>query len=339
MTESISKEKEGYEEVASGVKPSIVTVGCGGAGCNTLSRMETHGISGSDTVAVNTDAQDLLNTDADKKLLIGKDLTGGLGTGANPDVGRKAALENEDDIKEILSGYDLAFITYGLGGGTGTGAGPIVASAASRMDTLAVSIVTLPFAAEGEKKSENASNGLSDLRENSDTTIVVPDDKLLQIAPELSLSEAFDLADSVLMDTISGITEMVSKPGLINLDFEDVRTTFEMGDMGVLGFGEYSGRDRAEMAAKEALDNPLLDMDIKNARRALISVVGEPGMSLEEAEGITGMISEELHPDAQVAWGARVTDSMNDSVKVMIVVSEANISGNGQALDLGLKRI
>ncbi|MFP4006123.1 MAG: cell division protein FtsZ, partial [Candidatus Hadarchaeia archaeon] len=281
MTESVSQESEEYSEYASGAKPKIVTVGCGGAGCNTLSRMEKSGISGSDTIAINTDAQDLLNTEADKKVLIGKKLTKGLGTGANPDVGRKAAMENEGDLREILSGYDLVFLTYGLGGGTGTGAGPVVASVASRVGTLAVSIVTLPFEAEGKKKSQNASEGLSRLRENSDTTILVPDDKLLEIAPDLSLAEAFELADSVLMDTIAGITEMMSKPGLINLDFEDIRTTFEDGDMGVLGFGEYGGQNRAKMAVKEALNNPLLDMDIKNAKKALISVVGEPGMSLE----------------------------------------------------------
>ncbi|KXA89942.1 hypothetical protein AKJ40_02230 [candidate division MSBL1 archaeon SCGC-AAA259M10] len=338
MTESTSEVEEDYEGLSKETQPSILVLGCGGAGCNTVSHMAEEDLDNVKLVAVNTDAQDLIHSDAEEKILIGREITGGLGTGSNLEKGEKSALENKETLKEVLSGYELVFLTCGMGGGTGAGAGPVIADIAKGLGALTVGVVTLPFKSEGEIRNKNSIEGLFNFREAADTTIVIPDDKLLEIAPDLSLEEAFKLADSVLVDTITGITELMSETGLINLDFEDVRTTFEDGDMGVVGFGEASGVNRAERTVDKAIENPLMDMKVENAKRALISITGSEDMTLDEAEKVTGIVSEKLQPDAKVAWGARISEDLTNTVMVMLIVSGAEkLEGRDEVVDLGLE--
>lgn len=322
--ENNSEPVEGDEKLEEALKEArarIVAVGCGGAGGNTISRMMEVGIEGAESIALNTDAQDLLYATADKKLLIGRETTGGLGAGNDPSKGEEAALEDEENIKDYLHHADLVFITCGLGGGTGTGSAPVVAEAAKRLGALTVGVVTLPFSVEGKRRSRNAEMGLKKLREVSDTVVVVPNDKLLQVAPDLPIPAAFKVADQLLMDSIKGITELITKPGLINLDFADVRTVLEDGDVAMIGIGESDTDDRAQKAATEALNSPLLDVDVTGAQGALVNVTGSPDMSLEEAESIVGQVSEALDPEAQVSWGAQVSDDLKEAVKVMVILS------------------
>ncbi len=313
--------EQNLEEVYEEARARIVAVGCGGAGGNTISRMMEVGIEGAETLALNTDAQDLLYATADQKLLIGRECTGGLGAGNDPSKGEEAARENEDEIKDHLHGSDLVFITCGLGGGTGTGSAPVVAEVAKRMDALTVGVVTLPFSVEGKRRSRNAEKGLKELREVSDTVIVIPNDKLLEVAPDLPIPAAFKVADQLLMDSIKGVTELIAKPGLINLDFADVRTVLEDGGVAMIGIGESDTEERAEESVEEALNSPLLDVDVTGARGALVNVTGSPDMSLDEAEGIVGRVSEALDPEAPISWGAQVSDDMKKAVKVMVILS------------------
>lgn len=330
-----------YEQIARETQPDILVIGCGGAGCNTINHMaEEEELESVERIAVNTDAQDLIHTKANQKILIGRETTGGIGTGSDSEKGKAAAREDKEKIEEIIEGHDIVFLTCGLGGGTGTGAGPIIADISKSVDALTVGVVTLPFESEGEKRVKNASDGLAEFEQNSDTTIFVPDDKLLEIAPDLSLEEAFKLADSVLVDTISGIIKLVSETGLINLDFEDVRATFENGGIGMVGFGEGSGKDRSLEAVTEALENPLLEMEIENAERALISITGSPNLRLDEAETIAGNISERLSPNAQVAWGARISNDLEEAVMINLIVSETkDLVESNENVDLGLESL
>lgn len=312
---------EDLEQALREAKARIVAVGCGGAGGNTISRMMEVGIEGAETLALNTDAQDLLYATADQKLLIGREATGGLGAGNDPSKGEEAAREDEDKLKDYLHQADMVFVTCGLGGGTGTGASPVVAEVAKRLGALTVGVVTLPFSVEGKRRSRNAESGLQKLREVADTVIVIPNDKLLKVAPDLPIPAAFKVADQLLMDSIKSITELIAKPGLINLDFADVRTVLGGGGVAMIGIGESDTEDRAEEAATEALNSPLLDVDITGASGALVNVKGSPDMSLDEAEGIVGKVSEALDPEAQVSWGAQVSDDLKKTVKVMVILS------------------
>lgn len=312
---------EELEEALRQARARIVSVGCGGAGGNTTSRMMEVGIRGADTLALNTDAQDLLYATADEKILVGRETTGGLGAGNDPTKGEEAAREDEDELKNHLHESDLVFITCGLGGGTGTGSAPVVAEVAKRLGALTVGVVTLPFSVEGKRRSRNAERGLKNLREVADTVIVIPNDKLLEVAPDLPIPAAFKVADQLLMDSIKGITELITKPGLINLDFADVRTVLQDGDVAMIGIGESDSEDRAAEAANEALNSPLLDVDVTGARGALVNVTGSPDMSLDEAESIVGRVSEALDPEAQVSWGAQVSDELKKAVKVMVILS------------------
>ncbi|KXB05019.1 cell division protein FtsZ [candidate division MSBL1 archaeon SCGC-AAA382A03] len=312
---------EELEQALREARARIVAVGCGGAGGNTISRMMEVGIQGAETIALNTDAQDLLYATADKKLLIGREATGGLGAGNDPSKGEEAAKENEEELKDYLADSDLVFITCGLGGGTGTGSAPIVAEVAKRLGALTVVVVTLPFSVEGKRRSRNAEIGLKKLREVADTVIVIPNDKLLEVAPDLPIPAAFKVADQLLMDSIKGITELIAKPGLINLDFADVATVLKGNGVAMIGIGESDTDSRAEEAAEEALNSPLLDVDVTGARGALVNVTGSPDMSLDEAESIVGRVSEALDPEAQVSWGAQVSDDLKKAVKVMVILS------------------
>ncbi|MFH0955568.1 MAG: cell division protein FtsZ [Candidatus Micrarchaeota archaeon] len=304
----------------------IRVVGCGGGGCNTVERMSEVGITGAETFAVNTDAQDLLSTHADHKLLIGRKLTRGLGAGSNPSVGEAAAKESLQDLQDALENSDLIFITCGMGGGTGTGSAPVIAEVAKQMNALTVAVVTLPFTVEGKRRMENAMEGLTKLRKNADTIIVIPNDKILEIAPDLPVNAAFKVADEVLTNAVKGITEMVTKPGLINLDFADLRTILDKGGAAMIGLGESETEEASEARALEAVENaltsPLLDVDITDASRALVNVVGGTDMTLREAEMIVETVSEKIHPDAHIIWGAMIDDKLaKNKVQAMVVIA------------------
>ncbi len=323
MSASFNSTQDEFGQTPPEVQPSILTIGCGGAGGNTISRIFKSGLKGVRTIAVNTDAQDLLQVNADKKILIGRSITGGLGAGADPKVGKEAAVEEEDALRKAISDYELVFVTYGLGGGTGTGSGPVISEIAKATGALVVGIVTLPFGAEGEKRNKNANKGLSELRRFADTVIVIHDDKLLEVAPDLSLEQAFEMADKTLMNTINGIIELMTEPGLINLGLNDVKTIFRDGGIGVVGFGEASGEDRAFESAKEALNNPLLDIEVKNARKALVSVIGCPDMTLGEAEKVAETVEGEMSPDCYISFGARVSDNLEEIIRSMVIITGA----------------
>ncbi len=332
----------------------IRVVGVGGGGCNTVERMSEVGIHGAQTIAVNTDAQDLLSCVADKKMLIGQQLTRGLGSGSNPSVGENAAKESEEELVEELENCDLVFITCGMGGGTGTGAAPYIAQLAKEeLNALTVAVVTIPFTVEGKKRMENAMEGLDKMRKFADTIIIIPNDKVLEIAPDLPLNAAFKVADEVLTNAVKGITEMVTKPGLINLDFADLRTILEKGGAAMIGLGESHNEQASEARALEAVENaltsPLLDIDISEASRSLINVVGGTDMTLREAEMIVETVSSKIHPNAHIIWGAMIDEKLDKKkIQAMVVIAggrfpyldgavkDANRS-NDRELDLGIE--
>lgn len=336
---------EELEQILQRAKARIIAVGCGGAGCNTISRMMGVGIRGAQTIAINTDAQDLLYTTADRKILIGKDITGGLGAGNDPEKGEAAAREDEAVIKDHIYGADLVFVTCGLGGGTGTGSAPVVAEIAKKLGALTVSVVTLPFTVEGTRRRRNAEMGLAKLRAVSDTVVVIPNDKLMQLAPDLPIGAAFKVSDQLLIDAIKGITEMITIPGLINLDFADVRTVLKNGGVAMIGIGESDTVNRSEEAVDEALNSPLLDVDITGAKGALVNIVGSPDLTLEEAQKIVARVAEALDPEAHIIWGAQISQEMKNSIRVMVVLSGVHspyVAGiekpakPGEPIDLGL---
>ncbi len=328
----------------------IMVIGCGGGGCNTIERMAEIGIQGAVTLALNTDAQDLLSTKSDKKLLIGKKLTRGLGAGSDPSIGESAARESGEELQDILKGSDLVFITCGLGGGTGTGSAPVAAEMAKAMKALTVAVVTLPFTVEGKKRMENAMYGLERLQEFTDTIIVIPNDKILEIAPDLPINAAFKVADEVLTNAVKGITELVTKPGLINLDFADLRTILSRGGAAMIGLGESSRGESSESRALEAVENaltsPLLDVDISGANRALVNVVGGTDMTLREAELIVETVSTKIHSSSHIIWGAMVDESIpKNHIQAMVVIAggrfpylEGNNKKKGEeSIDLGIE--
>jgi len=302
-------------------KAQIVVVGTGGAGNNTITRLTTVGIVGAETVVINTDAQDLLYADADRKILIGKELTSGLGAGADPNVGQESARESKDQIKKALQGADMVFITCGLGGGTGTGSAPVIAEVAKKLGALTVGIVTLPFQMEGMQRSENARRGLEQMEAGVDTLIVIPNDKLLEIVPDVSLNTAFKIADEILVNAVKGVTELVTKPGLINLDFADIRAVMGQGGIAMIGMGQSDTENRAREAVGKALTNPLLDVEIDGGNGALINVTGGPDMTLKEAQEVVTAVSEKLDASAKVIWGAQVQKNLENSLRAMIIVT------------------
>jgi cell division protein FtsZ len=312
---------EELERILQQAKARILVVGAGGAGCNTLSRMMKVGIQGAETIAVNTDAQDLLYTAADRKILIGREITGGLGAGNDPQRGEAAAREDEPIIKDHLYGADMVFVTCGLGGGTGTGGSPVISEIARKLGSLTIAVVTLPFTVEGTRRKNNAEQGLEALKAVADSVIVIPNDKLLHLAPELPLGAAFEVADKVLTDAIKGITELITKPGLVNLDFADIRTVLQNSGIGALGIGESDSANRAEEAAMESLNSPLLDVDITDAKGALVNVTGSPDLTVTEAERIISKVSEALNPEAQLIWGAQISEELKNAVRVLVILS------------------
>jgi len=308
-------------DVLEELETNITVVGCGGGGNNTVNRMFEEGIHGAKLVAANTDVQHLVEINADTKILMGQQRTNGRGAGSLPQVGEEAALESQTEISEAIEGADMVFVTAGLGGGTGTGAAPVVAKAARESGALTISIVTTPFTAEGEVRRTNAEAGLERLRNVSDTVIVVPNDRLLDAVGKLPVRQAFKVADEVLMRSVKGITELITMPGLVNLDFADVRTVMERGGVAMIGLGESDSEAKATDSVKAALRSPLLDVDISAANSALVNVTGGPDMSIEEAEGVVEEIYDRIDPDARIIWGTSVDDELEGSMRTMIVVT------------------
>ncbi|MGC8647740.1 MAG: cell division protein FtsZ [Candidatus Micrarchaeia archaeon] len=307
-------------------KPKIYVVGAGGSGSNTITRLYSLGIQGATLVAANTDAAHLVKTRAERKILLGKKTTKGLGAGSDLKIGEEAALESKDEIRHLLSDANLVFATCGLGGGTGTGSISTIVHEAREAGALTVAIVTLPFTSEGKLRMRNALEGLSKLRKVADTVIVIPNDKLLSIAPDLPLNMAFRVSDEVLASATKGIVEMVTKPGMVNIDFADLRSVLRDGGYAVIGTGEgvgtNNGTSRAIVALENAIKSPLLDADLSNAKKALINIIGGESLSLREAETVFQDVSARINKEALLKWGARIEpDMQKDALRVMIVVS------------------
>ena len=337
ISEEVRNIDRELEELLKKQTAKIKVVGIGGGGNNSLSRMREIGIKGGELIAVNTDAQDLLYANADAKILIGKELTMGLGAGSNPKVGEEAAKESESEIKKKLAGSDMVFITCGLGGGTGTGAAPVIAALAKKQGALTIGVVTLPFTIEGRKRIENAMNGLERMQSVVDTLIVIPNDKLLELAPDLPLHTAFKIADEILTNAVKGTTELVTTSGLVNLDFADIKAVMVDGGVSLIGLGESDSQNRAIEAVEKAIENPLLDVDISGASGALVNIIGGPDMSLDECKSIIETIGDKLSPDAKLIWGAQISDDMEKTIRVLLIVTgvkSAQILGVGDSLEL-----
>jgi cell division protein FtsZ len=320
----VSKDDEELLKFIESSAPKIYVVGTGGGGCNTLNRIFEVGIDGASVIAMNTDAHHLVKTKADKKLLLGKNITKGLGAGSNPTVGEEAAKESKDEISKVVSNAQMVFVTCGLGGGTGTGSAHIIAEQAKDLGALTIAVVTLPFLSEGKVRRANALEGLNKLKRQVDTVIVIPNDKLLAIVPDLPLNTAFKVADEVLASSVKGITELVTKVGLVNLDFADLRTILKDAGCAVIGFGESAPNakpdERAATAVENALNSPLLDTDISEANKALVNVTGGADMTLREAELVIEEISKRIHPNSHIIWGARIEPELSKSIMMVLVV-------------------
>lgn len=312
---------EEINKIANSLQTKVSVVGCGGGGCNTINRIAKEKIEGAELVALNTDAQDLQHSAAETKLLIGREKCGGRGAGSVPKTGEEAAREDEEEIESIVKDQDMVFITAGMGGGTGTGSAPVVADIASK-HALTVAIVTTPFTAEGQARRENADGGLKKLREHADTVIVVPNDKLLKFAPKMPLQKAFRICDEVLMRSVKGITELITKPNLVNLDFADVKTIMKGGGVAMIGLGNSdSTTDKAKNSVSNALDSPLLDVNIENASNVLVNVTGGPDMQIEEAQGVVEILNERVSEDSRIIWGSGVDEELKGEIQTMIVIT------------------
>jgi cell division protein FtsZ len=300
----------------------IKVVGIGGGGVNAANRMIDAGLRGVEFIAINTDAQALLMSDADVKLDIGRELTRGLGAGADPVVGRQAADDHRDEILDVLKGADMVFVTAGEGGGTGTGAAPVVAQVAKEVGALTIGVVTRPFTFEGRRRSTQAETGIEELKAEVDTLIVIPNDRLLQIADgETSVVQAFKLADDVLLQGVQGITDLITTPGLINLDFADVRTVMRDAGSALMGIGKARGESRSLEAAKLAVSSPLLEASIDGARGVLLMLAGGSDLGLFEVNEAADVITQAAHPDANIIFGAVIDDSLGDEVKVTVIAA------------------
>lgn len=347
----VSKEDEELFKFIESSKPKIYVVGTGGSGCNTMNRMYEIGIEGVKFIAMNTDVQHLVKMRADRKILLGKQLTRGMGAGSNPSVGENAAKESAAEIKAAISDATMVFIACGMGGGTGTGSAHIIAEQAKAAGALTIAVVTLPFSSEGKIRFQNALEGLDKLKRQADTVIVVPNDKLLTIAPDLPLNTAFKVSDEVLAGAVKGIAELITKAGLVNLDYADLRTILSGSGCAVVGIGEASvdakPDQRALIAIETAMNSPLLDVDVSTANKALINVQGGEDMTLKEAELIVAEVSRRIDPSSHIIWGARIEKAMQkSSIRVLVVIAgtkfpqytleHANIGAKAEELELDL---
>ncbi len=321
----MSADDEELAKLAEQLKVNIKIVGCGGGGSNTINRCVEEGIQGAEMVALNTDAKHLVSIHSPRKILIGRRATKGLGAGARPEIGEEAARENEEEIRGFLQNSNITFITAGMGGGTGTGSAPVAARLSKELGALTMGVTTLPFSAEGTLRMEAARDGLERLRRMCDTTIVIQNDKLLELAPRMPLDAAFKLADTVLMTAIKGITEIVTKPGLVNLDYADLLTVMKDGGVALIGLGESEDTtDRVTEAVTEALTSPLLgDVDLKDAHGALVRVVGGASMTVSEAQKAADLVKNRISKKARIIWGCTVDPSpeMENSIKVLLIIT------------------
>ncbi len=316
----ISPDDDELRKLVEQLKVNIKIVGCGGGGTNTITRLYNEGIAGATLIAANTDAPHLLHVKANRKILLGKRLTRGLGAGADPRIGEEAAKEADEELRNMLQRSDIVFVTSVMGGGTGTGSAPYVAQVAKEVNpgTLVIGIVTLPFSAEGKVRMEQALWGLDRLKKYCDTTIVIPNDKLLEIVPRLPLDQAFKVADEVLM----GLTEIITKPGLVNIDYADIKTVMADGGVAMIGIGESEGStDRVQEAVNDAINSPLIEADIRQAKGALVRIVGDPNMSVMEAQRAADLIQKQISPSAKLIWGASIDPELENKVKVLIVLT------------------
>ena len=307
-------------------KPKIYVVGTGGSGSNTITRLASIGVQGATLIAMNTDAPHLVKTKSERKLLLGKKLTKGLGAGSDIRVGEEAAIESKDEIKHMIGDAQLVFVTCGLGGGTGTGSVSTIAASARDAGALCVAIVTLPFSSEGKSRMKNALEGLAKLKKVTDTVIIIHNDKLLSVAPDLPLNMAFRVSDEVLAGATKGIVEMVTKPGMVNIDFADLRSVLKDSGYAVIGSGEgmatSNGTSRAVVALENAVKSPMLDADLGTAKKALVNIIGGESLTLREAESVFQEVAGRISGDALLKWGARIdTDMQKDALRVMLVVS------------------
>jgi len=300
----------------------IRVVGVGGGGSNAVDRMIAEGVTGVDFIAINTDAQALLLSTAQTRVRIGEKITRGLGAGGNSDIGEKAAEESIEDLYEVLNGSDMVFVTAGMGGGTGTGAAPIVASAAKEAGALTIGVVTKPFLFEGTQRAQVAEKGINELKQQVDTLIAIPNDRLLQLTDKrMALNDSFKMADDILRQGIQGISELITVPGLINLDFADVRTVMSQSGAALMAVGIGQGEDRAKVAAEQAVSSRLLDVTIDGARGILFNVTGGPDMSLYEVNLAASIIRETAHPDANLIFGAVVDENMGDELRITVIAT------------------
>ena len=300
----------------------IKVVGIGGGGVNAINRMIEVGLKGVEFIAINTDAQALLMSDADVKLDVGRELTRGLGAGANPEVGRKAAEDHREEIEEVLKGADMVFVTAGEGGGTGTGGAPVVANIARSLGALTIGVVTRPFTFEGRRRANQAEDGIASLRDEVDTLIVIPNDRLLSISDrQVSVLDAFKSADQVLLSGVQGITDLITTPGLINLDFADVKSVMSEAGSALMGIGSARGDDRAVAAAEMAISSPLLEASIDGARGVLLSISGGSDLGLFEINEAAQLVSEAAHPEANIIFGAVIDDALGDEVRVTVIAA------------------
>ncbi len=300
----------------------IMVVGVGGGGCNAVDRMIAEGVQGVEFVAVNTDAQHLGKSLAPVRVRIGDKITRGLGSGGNPEIGRKAAEESQQELREVLKGADMVFITAGMGGGTGTGAAPVIARLAREEGALTIGVVTRPFSFEGARRQKSAEEGIANLRETVDTLIVIPNDRLLDIAEKrMSLQDAFKMADDVLRQGVQGISELITVPGLINLDFADVRAIMAEGGAALMAVGEGKGEDRAREAAEKAISSRLLDVTIEGARGILLNITGGPDLSLHEVYEASQIIRSVAHPEVNLIFGAVIDEAMGERMRITVVAT------------------
>ena len=300
----------------------IKVVGIGGGGVNAVNRMIESGLKGVEFIAINTDAQTLLMSDADVKLDIGRETTRGLGAGSDPEIGRRAGEEHREEIQETLKGADMVFITAGEGGGTGTGSSPIVAEVAKELGALTIGVVTRPFGFEGRKRATQAEIGISDLKKAVDTLIIVPNDRLLSVSdPHTPMVDAFRMADQVLYQGVDGITSLIMTPGLINLDFADVKAVMTGAGSALMGIGHGSGESRAEDAARSAISSPLLEASIEGAKGVLLSIAGPSDLALHEVNRAAEAITKVAHPDANIIFGAVIDDALGDQVRVTVIAA------------------
>lgn len=328
MKRSVASAADDFEDFGT---PKIVVVGCGGGGNNTVNRLYNIGIAGAETIAINTDKIHLDITQADKKILVGKSITRGLGAGGFPEVGKRAAELARGTLEEVLKDANLVFITAGMGGGTGTGVAPVVANIAKDQGAIVIGMVTSPFRVE-RARMVKAEEGLDELRNAADTVIVLDNNRLLDYVPNLPIDQAFSVMDQLISETVKGIAETITQPSLINLDYADVRAIMKGGGLAVMLVGEAKGQDKAKEVVRAALNHPLLDVDTNGATGCLLHITGGPDMSLHEAESIASSLTYELDPHANVIWGARVRKDYEGKVRCMAImtgIKSAQIMGPG----------